>query len=202
MLGERGVDVDHTTIYRWVQRYAPLIQEKLKGYWRPRSGGSWKVDETYIKVKCKWVYLYRALDKRGQTIDFFLSTTRNAKAAQRFLTRALRGLKTWEYPDTINTDKAPAYGVAIKALKASGKCPEWVHHRQVKYLNNAIESDHGKLKRLIYPVRGFKSMKTAYSTLKGFEVMYMFKKGQFELWQYGRGTAGETCLITNALMKG
>jgi transposase-like protein len=75
------VNVDHTTIYRWVQRYAPLIQEKLKWYWRPRSGGSWKVDETYIKVKGKWVYLYLVVDRRGETIAFLLSTTRNAKAA-------------------------------------------------------------------------------------------------------------------------
>ncbi|MGR5096997.1 IS6 family transposase [Vibrio maritimus] len=201
MLSERGVTVDHTTIYRWVQRYAPLIQEKLKWYWRPRSGRSWKVDETYVKVKGKWVYLYRAVDKRGETIDFFLSVTRNAKVAQRFLAKALSGLKSWEYPHTINTDKAPAYGVAIRVLKAQGKCPDEVVHRQVKYLNNAVEADHGKLKRLIHPVRGFKTMKTAYATLKGFEVMRMFKPGQFEMWQYGRGTAGEICLITNALMR-
>lgn len=99
----------------------------------------WKVDETYIKVKGKWAYLYRAVDKRGETIDFFLSTTRNAKATLRFLAKALRGFKSWEYPHTINTDKEPAYGLDIRALKAQGKYPGEVVHRQVKYLNNAVE---------------------------------------------------------------
>ncbi len=200
MLFERGIKVDHTTIYRWVQRYAPEIEKKLKWYWRPRSGVSWQVDETYVKVKGKWVYLYRAIDKYGQTVDFYLSSRRNAKAAKRFLGKALRGLKEWEKPPTINTDKAPAYGDAIRQLKEEGKCPEDLGHRQVKYLNNRVEADHGKLKRLINPVRGFQSMKTAYATIKGFEVMYMFKKGQFNLWQYGQGLVGEIRLITNCLL--
>jgi len=200
MLCERGVEVDHTTIYRWVQRYAPEIEARLKWYWRPRSGVSWQVDETYIKVKGKWVYLYRAIDKYGRTVDFYLSSRRNAKAAKRFLGKALRGLKEWGKPPTINTDKAPAYGDAIRQLKEEGKCPEDVKHRQIKYLNNRVEADHGKLKRLINPVRGFQSMKTAYATIKGFEVMYMFKKGQFKLWQYGQGLVGEIRLITNCLL--
>lgn len=200
MLSERGVDVDHTTIFRWVQRYAPEIEKRLRWYWKPRSGLSWKVDETYIKVKGKWVYLYRAIDKRGRTIDFYLSSRRNAKAAKRFLAKALKGLKSWEFPSSINTDKAASYGVAITELKAEGKCPDTLEHRQVKYLNNAVEADHGKLKRLINPVRGFKSMKTAYATIKGFEVMHMFKKGQFKIWQYDQGIEGEIRLITNALV--
>ena len=90
--------------------------------------------------------------------------------------------------------------VAITELKAEGKCPETLEHRQVKYLNNAVEADHGKLKRLINPVRGFKSMKTAYATIKGFEVMHMFKKGQFSIWQYDQGIEGEIRLITDALI--
>jgi transposase-like protein len=127
---------------------------------------SWRVDETYVKVKGKWVYLYRAVDRHGDTIEFYLTPTRNAKAAKRFLGKALAGLKDWEKPLTINTDKAPAYGVAIAELKAEGKCPQETVHRQVKYLNNVVEADHGKLKRLIKPTLGFKSMKTAYATLK------------------------------------
>ncbi len=126
-----------------------------------------------------------------------MSTTRNAKAAQLFLAKALRGLKSWEYSNVLNTDKAPAYGVAIRALKTQRKCPNKLVHRQVKYLNNAVEADHGKLKRLIHPIRGFKSMKTAYATLKGFGVMHMFKKGKLEMWQYGQETVGESCLVTN-----
>jgi transposase, IS6 family len=200
MLTERGVEVDHSTLYRWVQYYAPKILDKLKWYWKPRLGLSWRVDETYVKVKGKWVYLYRAVDKSGDTIDFYLSTTRNANAAKRFLAKALKSIPEYSQPSSINTDKNPAYGKAINALKADGKCRAELEHRQVKYLNNIIESDHGKLKRLIKPTLGFKSMKTAYATIKGFEIMRMFKKGRFELWKYGQGVQGEIRIITDNLL--
>ena len=124
-----------------------------------------------MKVKGKWVYLYRAVDKAGNTIDFYLSRTRNAKAAKRFLGKALKSIPNYSQPSSINTDKNPAYGKAIKELKANGQCQVDLEHRQVKYLNNIIKSDHGKLKRLIKPTLGFKSMKTAYATIKGFVVM-------------------------------
>lgn len=196
MLGERGVAVDHSTIYRWVQHYAPEMEKRLRWYWRrPSIWRSWRVDETYVKVAGEWVYLYRAIDKNGDTIDFYLSPTRSAKAAKRFLGKALNGLKEWERPLKINTDKAPAYGVAIAELKDEGKLSDETEHRQVKYLNNRIEADHGKLKILIKPVRGFKTMKTAYATIKGFEVMRALKKGQAALWQYGGGIMGEVRLI-------
>lgn len=196
MLCERGVEVDHTTLYRWVQHYAPEIEKRLRWYWRwPADFYSWKVDETYLKVKGRWVYLYRTIDKRRHTIDFYLSPTRNAKAAKRFLGKALHRLKDWEKPKTINTDKAAAYTVAINDLKAEGKCPADTVHRQVKYLNNLIEADHGKLKRLIKPALGFKSMKTAYPTLKGFEVMRALRQGQAAPWCYETGVLGEIRLI-------
>ena len=196
MLAERGVEVDHSTIYRWVQRYAPEIEKRLRWYWkRPSIWRSWRVDETYVRVSGKWVYLYRAVDKFGDTIDFYLSPTRNTKAAKRFLGKALKGLKDYEKPLKINTDKAPIYGPAIAELKAEGKCLEDMEHRQVKYLNNVVEADHGKLKRLIKPTLGFKSMKTAYATLKGFEVMHALKKGQAKPWQYQDGIMGEVRLI-------
>ena len=109
-----------------------------------------------IRPECgKWAYLYRALDKFGNTIDFYLSATRNTKAAKRFLGKASRGWKDWELPEVLNTDKAPTYAAAIAELKAEGKCPTETRHRQVKYLNNVIEADHGKLEQLIRPVRGF-----------------------------------------------
>ena len=92
MLCERGVDVDHSTIYRWVICYAPKLLDKLKWYWKPTLGYSWRVDETYVKVKGKWAYLYRALDREGDTIDFYLSPTRNTKAAKRFLNKALSSI--------------------------------------------------------------------------------------------------------------
>lgn len=195
MMVERGVKVDHTTLYRWVQNYAPEMEKRLKYFWRPSLGFSWRVDETYIKVKGTWKYLYRAVDKRGYTIDFYLSSTRNVKAAKRFLGKALRGLKSWEIPTSINTDKASPYGIAIQELKNEGLCPQDLHHKQVKYLNNCVEADHGKLKRLIKPTLGFKSMKSAYATIKGFELMRMFKKKQMEMWYYGQGLAGEIRLI-------
>ena len=120
-----------------------------------------------MKVRSKWTYLYRALDKEGNTIDFYLSPARNAKASKLFLGKALNGVKTWEKPKVMNTDKAPTDAIAISDLKAEGKCPQSTVHPQVKYLNNVIEADHGKLKQLIRPVWGFKTLKTAYATIMG-----------------------------------
>ena len=131
--------------------------------------------------------MYRAIDEQGRTLDFYLSHRRNAKSAKRFLGKLLKRNKDWQ-PDKINTDKNPAYGVAIEALKSEEKLDADIIHRQIKYLNNRIEADHGKLKILIKPVRGFQSMKTAYATIKGFEVMRMFRKQQFSCWMYGNRT--------------
>ncbi len=198
MMAERGVSVDHSTIYRWVQRYAPEIEKRLRWHWRWPRSRSWRVDETYVKVCGKWSYLYRAVDKLGNTIDFYLSPTRNTMAAKRLLAKALRGLKDWEQPEVINTDKAPTYAAALAALKAEGKCPKDTQHRQVKYLNNIVEADHGKLKQLIRPVRGFKSMKTAYATIKGFEVMRALRKGQAAIFNLTRDILGEARLVERA----
>ena len=158
-------------------------------------GTFWTSSEEKEKVKGKWTYLYRAIDKRGHTIGFYLSPTRNTQAARRFLGKALKSIKPGAHPKTINTDKAPTFGPAIIELKAEGKCLPDSVHRQVKYLNNIIEADHGKLKRLINPVRGFKSMKTAYAKIKGFELMRMFKKRQMDVWKYRQGLIGEINLI-------
>ena len=121
MMGERGVSVDHSTIYRWVQKYAPEIEKRLRWQWRGPRSTSWRVDETYVKVRGQWAYLYRAVDKHGNTIDFYLSPTRNTAAAKRFLGKALSGLKDWEKPRVINTDKAPTYAAALAELKKEGK---------------------------------------------------------------------------------
>lgn len=198
MMAERGVVVDHTTIYRWVQTYAPEIEKRLRWQWRCPRSTSWRVDETYVKVGGKWAYLYRAVDKYGNTIDFHLSSARNTAAAKRFLGKALNGLKPWEKPMVINTDKAPTYGPALVALKAEGKCPEDTEHRQVKYLNNVVEADHGKLKQLIRPVRSFKTLKTAYATIKGFEVMRALRKGQAGAFNLTRDMRGEARLVERA----
>ncbi len=146
----------------------------------------------------KWTYLYRVVDKFGNTIDFYLSASRNTKAAKRFLGKALRGLKNWEKPHTVNTDKAPTYGAAISELKAEGKCPGDTEHRQVKYLNNVVEADHGKLKQLIRPVRGFKTLKSAYATIKGFEVMRALRKEQVAICNFTNDILGEARIVERA----
>jgi transposase-like protein len=146
------------------------------------------------------------VDKLGNTIDFYLSPTRSTKAAcakrmrsiKRFLGKALKGLKDWEKPRVINTDKAPTYAAALAELKAEGKCPKDTRHRQVKYLNNVIEADHGKLKQLIRPVRGFKTLKAAYATIKGFEVMRALRKGQAAIFNITRDIHGEARLVERA----
>lgn len=195
MMMERGVEVDHTTLYRWVQQYAPEMEKRFRWCYRPGLAESWRVDETYVKVKGQLKYLYRAITKRGYTLDFYLSATCNAKAAKRFLGKALRKMKDYEKPRVINTDLAPSYDRAIQELKQEGLLHKEVLHRKVKFLNNIIEADHGKLKRLIKPVMGFKSMKTAYATIKGFEVMRMFKKGQLDFWKDRQGVMGEVRLV-------
>ena len=200
MMTERGVAVGHSTIYRWVQRFAPEMEKRLRWQWRWPRSSSWRVDETYNEgPRAKWAYLYRALDKFGNTIDFYLSATRNTKAAKRFLGKALRGWKEWELPEVVNTDKAPTYAAAIAELKAEGKCPTETRHRQVKYLNNVVEADHGKLKLLIRPVCGFKTLKTAYATIKGFEVMRGAAQGpspnvRHPGWHRRRGEHRRACL--------
>lgn len=196
MLLERGVDVDHSTIHRWVLYYAPLMQKRLK--WHSLDGvksSSWRVDETYIKIKGNWTYLYRVLDKFGNTIDFYLSASRDAKAATKFLRKAIIGCKKSIQPAVINTDKAKAYGVAISILKEKKICDKSTVHRQVKYLNNVIESDHGKLKRIINPILGFKSFRSAWATIKGIELMNSFRKGQLDFWCKPKGKLGHVRLI-------
>jgi len=142
MLAERGINVDHTTIYRRVQRYAPEMEKRLRWYWRqPYGFGSWHLAETYVKVNGRWAYLYRAVDSRGCTIDFYLSSRRNTKAAYRFMGKLLNNTKRRQITRLINTDQAATYGQALVLLKREGKCPQHVKHRQIKYWNNIIECD-------------------------------------------------------------
>ena len=176
MMQERSLDVVHTTIYRWIQHYAPELEKKVK-YFLKTSNGSWRTDETYIKIKGKWHYLYRAVDKFGNTIDFYLSKTRNAKAAKRFLGKALNAKRN-ECPYVITVDKNPAYPAAIEELKNEGKLPEDIPIRQVKYLNNIVEQDHRRVKRKSRHAMGYFSYKTAYNTIRGIETMHMIFKGQ------------------------
>jgi IS6 family transposase len=188
MFTERGVPVDHTTIYRWVQRYAPELDKQTRWYrrvgaWRARS---WRVDETYLRVGSKWCYLYRAVTSHGDTLDFSLSTRRNTVSAKRFLAKTLRSTAQGGAPRVINTDKNAALAAAITELKTEGRCPTSVTHRRVKYLNNRIEGDHGRLTRILGPKCGFKTPVSAYRTLKGMEAMHALRKGQGRSFAYGR----------------
>jgi len=181
MMSERGVTVDHTTLLRLVQHCAPLMEKRIRWYQR-YTDASWRVDETRVKVGGQWAYLHRAIDKNGDTIDFMLSQRRTAKSARRFLGKALK-LREECLPETINADQNEAYGKAIRALQRTGELEKSVRRRdrQVKHLNNRLEADHGALKRLINPTRGFKSLPTASATIKGFEVMRMIRNGRSAL---------------------
>src|ERR671927_1228802 len=172
LMEERGVPVDHATIQRWVVKYSPLLEEAFHRRKRP-VWVSWRMDETYVKVKGEWRYLYRAVDKHGQTIDFLLTEHRDTAAALRFLKKAIRrnGL-----PETITIDGSDANAAAIKRYnEAHGTA---IAIRQVKDLNNVVEQDHRAVKRVTRPMLGFKSFDAAQCTLAGVELMHMIKKRQ------------------------
>ena len=139
MLLDRGVAVDHTTIFRWIQAYAAELEKRIRPHLR-MSNGSWRVDETYIRVKGEWVYLYRAVDATGQTIDFLLSPKRDAAAARRFFQKALKQPHTVN-PRTITVDKNAAYPKAVADMKRNKRLWRFARLRQVKYLNNIVEID-------------------------------------------------------------
>jgi transposase-like protein len=142
MMQERGVVVDPSTIFRRVQRYAPEIEKRVRLYQGYRSG-SWRVDETYVRVGGRWKYLFRAVDKHGQLIDFMLSVRRNTRAAYRFLRKSLKTLSDYP-PSSITTDKLASYPKAIQRLQKEGLLSKNVEHRTSKYLNNIIEADHSR----------------------------------------------------------
>jgi putative transposase len=172
LMRERGVQVDHAIINRWVIKYSPQLEEAFHHRKRP-VWRSWRMDETYTRVKGEWRYLYRAVDKYGQTIDFLLTEHRDTEAALRFLTHAIR---RHGVPDTITIDGSEANEAAIKRYnEAHGT---HIIIRQVKYLNNMVEQDHRALKRVTRPMLGSKSFDAAQATLAGIELMHMLKKRQ------------------------
>ncbi|WJE55922.1 IS6 family transposase (plasmid) [Bacillus cereus] len=179
MMEERGLFIAHTTIMRWVHQYGPELDERLRCHLKP-TNDSWRVDETYVKVKDQWMYLYRSVDSKGNTIDFYLSKTRDHKAAKRFFKKALRSFHVSK-PRVITVDKNPAYPMAIEELKKEKKMPVGIQIRQVKYLNNIVEQDHRFIKRRVRSMLGLKSFKTAIFILIGVEAMHMMKKRQLVL---------------------
>lgn len=175
---ERGLSVAHTTIYRWVIAYAPEIEKRSRKHLKS-TNDSWRVDETYIKVKGKWKYLYRAVDSDGNTLDFLLSAKRDEKAAKRFLKKVLKARHN-EQPRVINLDKNAAYPIAVEKLKQEGLLSHECELRQKKYLNNIIEQDHRFPKKLAKYKSYFQYFHTAWRTLRGYEIMNAIRKGQVE----------------------
>jgi putative transposase len=172
LMQERGVSVDHATINRWVIKYSPQLEEAFHRRKRP-AGSSWRMDETYIRIKGEWRYLYRAVDKQGQTIDFLLTEHRDQEAALRFLKKAIR---RHGVPEKITIDGSEANAAAIKRYNEEHGTAIII--RQIKYLNNLVEQDHRAVKRVTRPMLGFKSFDAAQVTLAGIELMHMLKKQQ------------------------
>ncbi len=170
-LAERGIEVDHVTVFRWVQRFTPLFADAARPC-RHAPGDRWYVDETYLKVSGQWCYLYRAVDQFGQVIDVLASSRRDAAAARRFFIRALR---QGSRPVEVSTDRAPAYvGVLEELLPAA--C-----HVTERYGNNRVEADHGRLKARLRPMRGLKRLATAAVIAAGHAFVQNLRRGHYEL---------------------
>ena len=172
MMQERGIFVDHATVHRWALKILPILALAFRR--RKRTvGSSWRMDETYVKVAGQWKYLYRAVDKNGDTVDFLLRAKRDHAVARAFLERAidLHGA-----PEKITIDKSGANTAAILSIQADSGLP--IEMRQSKYLNNIVEQDHRAVKRITRPMLGFKTFRCAAILLAGIEVMHMIRKGQ------------------------
>jgi transposase-like protein len=171
LLAERGIEVDHVTVYRWVQRFTPLLIDAARPC-RHRPGDRWFVDETYVKVAGRWVYLYRAIDQFGQVIDVLVSEKRDLTATRRFFTRAL---EHGPRPTEVTTDRAPAYPRVLDELLPA-TC-----HVMEQYANNPIESDHGRLKARVRPMRGLKRLHSARVISTGHAFIQNLRRGHYEL---------------------
>ena len=193
LMTERGLSVDHTTVWRWVQRYAPELDRRVRRELK-RTGTSWRVDETYVRVAGHWMYLYRALDSCGATLDFYLSEKRDATAAQQFLSKVLAAANH-PRPRVINVDGNPSYPHAVSRLQQEGRLGRRCRCRTSPYLNNIIEQDHRALKRRINAKQGFRSLEGARRTIPGYEVMHMIRKGQVR-WLL-KGDVGAQVLFIN-----
>jgi transposase-like protein len=172
LLAERGIELDHVTVYRWVQRFTPLLADAAR-FARHAPGERWFVDETYVKVNGVWRYVYRAIDQYGQVIDVLLSVRRDAAAARRFFTRALRMLKV--VPTEVVTDAAPVYPGVLEELVPG------VWHHVEQYANNPIEADHGRLKHRLRPMRGLQTDRTAQVVIAGHAFVQNLRRGHYEL---------------------
>jgi IS6 family transposase len=171
LLAERNIEVDHVTVFRWVQRFTPLLIDAARPC-RRAPGDRWFADETYVKVAGRWVYLYRAIDQFGQVIDVLVSEKRDLAATCRFFTRALRHRTP---PTEVTTDRAPAYPRALDEL-VPATC-----HVMEKYANNPIEADHGRLKSWLWPMRGLKQLRCTQVISAGHAFVQNLRRGHYEL---------------------
>ena len=176
MMQERGLTVDHTTVWRWVQHYAPEINKRIRPHLK-LAGASYRVDETYVKVGREWKYLYRAVDKDGNTIEFMLSAKRDISSAKRFFKKMMRADHR-RLPFSISVDKHAPYPDAFAASQEAKVLPLDCKLRRTKYLTNIVEQDHRAVRRRWRTMQCFRSFDTAERTLEGVESMHMVKKGQ------------------------
>jgi transposase-like protein len=176
MMAERGILVDHSTLHRWVIHLVPLLDKAFRRHKRS-VGHRWRMDETYIKIKGKWRYLYRAVDTAGHTIDFLLTAKRDSAADLRFFRKAIRHHGE---PEVVTIDKSGANTAALAALNADKPYEEAIIVRQSKYLNNLVEQDHRNIKRRTRSMLGFKSFRRAQTLLTGIELLNMIRKGQYQ----------------------
>ncbi len=183
LMAERGVTVDHSTVNRWVIEYTPQLENEFRKKHKSQVDCSWRADETYVKIKGQWHYLYRAVDKEGNTVDFYLSEKRDKSAAAAFFRKAIGDNML---PEKVVIDKSGANKAALDSLNLQLAflfmmtgilMPILV--RQIKYLNNLIEQDHRAIKKIINPMKGFKSFAAANATLAGIELHHMLRKGQY-----------------------
>ena len=189
MAQERGLDVDHSTIQRWVVKYWLEIESNFRKN-KKQVSGSWRMDETYVKVNGKWKNLYRAVDKEGNTIDYLLRARRNKKAAWKFFNKAIDSNGV---PDKINIDKSGSNKAGIGGYNQENGT--LIEIRQCKYLNNIVEQDHRFIKRIIRPMLGFKSFLSASITLAGIEVVRMLKKNQLLKRKYFASSFDQFCWL-------
>ncbi len=176
LMAERGLSVDHTSIWRWTQTYGPEVYRRLQGELKPKSS-TWHMDETFVRIAGRWMYLFRAVDGQGQTVDFYLSETRDREAAKCFLKRALANPDN-RPPHVFSRDGLRSYPAAIRELQTEGQLRQRCRHRTRRYCNNRIESDHRHVKRRLRAMQGPRTAATAWLIIQGIEAVHMIGKGQ------------------------